>query len=75
MELEIGKYKIKVVEKIGRGGFGDVFKAVDKSTGEFYALKQLEKLEEDLIEDVLNGESELQSQLDHPNIVKYVSLS
>ena len=75
MALEIGKYKIKRVKKIGRGGFGDVYKAVDESTGEMYALKQLEMAGEEMIEDLLNETSELQSELDHPNIVKLVSLT
>lgn len=71
MELEIvRKYEIKKAKKIGRGSFGDVFKAVDRSTGEVYALKQLENLSEELIKDVLSKESELQSKLTHPNIVK-----
>lgn len=71
MEFEIvKKCKINIVEKIGRGGFGDVYKAVDRDTGEFFALKKLEKMDEEMTEDMLNEESELQSQLDHPNIVK-----
>ena len=70
MALEIGKYKLKIVKKIGRGGFGDVYKAVDESTGELYALKQLEMADEEMIENVINEESALQSELDHPNIVK-----
>ena len=70
MEIEIGKYKVKVVKKIGRGGFGDVYKVVDERTGEWYALKQLEMADEEAMKNVMNEESALQSELDHPNIVK-----
>ena len=61
---------LDVKEKVGKGGFGEVFRAVDKKTGKEYAVKRLEKLDKETEQGVMNREAELQVELHHPNIVK-----
>ena len=34
---------IKVGKQIGKGSFGDIYRAIDLKTGCFYALKKIEK--------------------------------
>src|SRR5436190_24077611 len=66
--LTISKYRI--LEEIGRGAMGLVFKAISLNTGEFVALKILaEKLAQDP-EMLLRFEREglAASALNHPNI-------
>ena len=65
---------LDIKEKVGKGGFGEVFRAVDKKTGKEFALKRLEKLDKATEQGVMNREAELQAKLDHPNIVRLVSL-
>ena len=61
---------LEIKEKVGKGGFGEVFRAVDAKTGEVYALKRLEKLDKETEQGVINREAELQVELHHPNIVR-----
>jgi serine/threonine protein kinase len=61
----------KFGEIIGKGGNGVVVKGINIETGDFAAIKQIDK--ELISEDKLPGlrrEAELLKQLDHPNIVK-----
>ena len=60
-----------ILNKLGSGVFGDVYKAEKTSIGKFYAIKFLKVLDERLSEQVLR---ELQSvdhfaQVDHPHLV------
>jgi serine/threonine protein kinase len=65
----IGKWKFG--EILGKGGFGTVVKGINIETGDFCAIKQIEKelVQEDKLAGVLR-EAELLRQLDHLNIVK-----
>ncbi|KAI5278725.1 hypothetical protein KEM54_004513, partial [Ascosphaera aggregata] len=36
------KYRYQVLEELGSGSFGTVWKAIDKSTGEVVAIKQID---------------------------------
>lgn len=56
---------------IGKGGFGKVWKVVDKRTNEVFALKEMRKakiIEKKSINSVMN-ERKLLSKLNHPFII------
>lgn len=66
--------KFKVTEVIGKGGFGTVLKGTSLDSGEFVAVKQIDKFMIDAIQ--LPGimkEAEILKRLNHPNIVKIYS--
>ena len=62
-------------EKLGEGTYGVVYKARDKVTGQYVALKKirLEK-EDDGVPSTAIREISLLKGLKHPNIVEYVFL-
>ncbi len=68
----VGPYRI--VEKVGAGGMGEVYKVVDDE-GRVFALKRLIR---ELVSDEglsrLRREASAASALEHPNIVKFVTL-
>ena len=69
IELIAGRYKI--LEAIGRGGMGIVFRAEDTLSGETVAIKQLdEDLADEKLIERFKREGEALRQLNHPNIVK-----
>jgi len=59
-------------QKIGKGSFGTVFKAIDKETGGFMAVKQIpiSHLQEDQ-KRMIQQEVKLMEELNHPNIVRF----
>ncbi|CAM9501439.1 unnamed protein product, partial [Ectocarpus fasciculatus] len=59
-------------EQIGMGSFGKVFKGLNKSTGELFAVKQI-SLRDGLREEIntLEAEIDLMKDLDHRHIVRY----
>lgn len=69
--LHIGPYEI--IEMIGRGGYGVVYKAVDRSNDIPVALKMLPKESGQDAEAIKRFYRETQAvrQLDHPNIVRF----
>ncbi|MBR4834986.1 MAG: protein kinase, partial [Thermoguttaceae bacterium] len=60
----------EIQEKIGHGGFKDVFRAQQKSTEQLVALKQLRNAAQSR---QLNSEVVLQARLAHPNIPQILS--
>ncbi|XP_071059744.1 interferon-induced, double-stranded RNA-activated protein kinase-like isoform X2 [Pseudochaenichthys georgianus] len=58
------------MEKIGRGSYGQVFKAREKLTGKYRAIK-IVRCGSGKIEEALQ-EVETLSKLEHPNIVRYL---
>jgi len=64
-----GKYEL--VEQIGRGGMGVVFRAWDPELGRFVALKMIAEAELDTEVQVhaLKAEARIAASLDHPHIV------
>ncbi len=60
------------LEKLGRGGFGSVFKAYNKLDTNLYAIKKIpiKKLDDEKSNFYLNEVRNL-SKLNHPNIVRY----
>jgi tRNA A-37 threonylcarbamoyl transferase component Bud32 len=66
---KFGKYKI--IEEVGRGGFADVYKAIDTTLDRTVALKFLEPrlLREPTFAERFQREAKLAANLKHPNIV------
>ncbi|NIO69140.1 MAG: protein kinase, partial [Anaerolineae bacterium] len=66
---KFGKYKI--IEEVGRGGFADVYKAIDTTLDRTVALKFLEPrlLREPTFVERFQREAKLAANLKHPNIV------
>lgn len=60
---------------IGKGGFAKVYKALDLTTGEQVAIKEIDK---DLVSNAelpkILAEGEILGRLSHPNIVKFIRL-
>ncbi|KAF3935661.1 hypothetical protein ABW19_dt0206494 [Dactylella cylindrospora] len=70
----IGRYAMEwdEIQRVGRGGFGEVVKARNKFDGQIYAIKKVLEKSSNQIDAVLK-EVLLLSQLNHPNIVRYYS--
>ena len=65
------KLKYKIIKTLGDGSFGVVFCAINIQTGMKIAMKQIEKLKENVIDDLeIKNEINILKKLDHPNIVK-----
>ncbi|MBI4242562.1 MAG: tetratricopeptide repeat protein [Planctomycetes bacterium] len=60
--------KYRIIEKIGEGGMGIVYKALDTQLNRNAALKFLDKISGERLKRFLN-EAEIISKLTHPNIV------
>ncbi len=69
----MGKYDI--IDVVGEGTYGVVYKGVDKDTGEVVALKKIRIESEDGgIPSSVIREIALLKELSHPNIVKLVNV-
>ena len=62
----------KLGDKLGSGGFGCVYKALNQRNGEFQAIKILKIGKESHSLENLKKEVKLLLKLKHSNIVKYV---
>ncbi|KAL6713136.1 eukaryotic translation initiation factor 2-alpha kinase [Lecanora helva] len=56
--------------RLGRGGFGEVFRARHKIDGQLYAIKKIKAQSKNALNPVLSEVSVL-SRLNHPNVVRY----
>jgi serine/threonine protein kinase len=71
MPPRIGRYEI--LEKIGSGGFGSVYRAVDSSDGREVAVKTCDIRDPDSRARALR-EARLSSRLNHPNVVGVIEV-
>jgi translation initiation factor 2-alpha kinase 4 len=58
------------LERLGKGGFGEVFKARNKLDGQLYAIKKILQNSQGSLSSILS-ETMLLSKLNHPNVVRY----
>ena len=58
-----------LAERIGRGGMGEVFRALDHERRQSYAIKVFNKIKGTLAEKRFRREHEILANLDHPGIV------
>ncbi|KAL9638006.1 MAG: hypothetical protein Q9164_001850 [Protoblastenia rupestris] len=70
--LDSSEYARKFVEegRLGRGGFGEVFRARNKTDGQLYAIKKIKAKSRAALDPVLS-EATVLSRLNHPNVVRY----
>ncbi|KAL9125452.1 MAG: hypothetical protein Q9217_005350 [Psora testacea] len=70
--LDSSEYARKFVEegRLGRGGFGEVFRARNKTDGQLYAIKKVKAKSKAALDPVLSEVTVL-SRLNHPNVVRY----
>lgn len=66
------RYAKEFVEegRLGRGGFGEVFRARNKVDGQLYAIKKVKARSKGALDPVLSEVTVL-SRLKHPNVVRY----
>ena len=66
------RYAKEFVEdgRLGRGGFGEVFRARNRIDGQLYAIKKIKAYSRAALDPVLSEASVL-SRLNHPNVVRY----
>lgn len=68
----LSRYAKEFVEegRLGRGGFGEVFRARNKVDGQPYAIKKVKATSRSALDPVLSEVTVL-SRLNHPNVVRY----
>ena len=65
--------KYKVVQRLGDGAYGTVYLAVNLVTKAKVAMKKINKVKENEIDDMeIKNEIDILKKLDHPNIVKII---
>ncbi|MDH4185024.1 MAG: serine/threonine protein kinase, partial [Nitrospinota bacterium] len=74
---QIFDQRYKIAEKIGEGGMGSVYKAVQLSTGKFVAIKVVSGQHTQNEETIrrFQREVKLQTKLSHPNLVSILDFS
>jgi serine/threonine protein kinase len=68
--------RYQILEKLGQGGMGEVYKALDTQTQRFVAIKQLRSqiANDATILERFKREGQALSDLNHPNIVKMLDM-
>eukprot|EP00164_Ancoracysta_twista_P002618 GFYU01003484.1.p1 GENE.GFYU01003484.1~~GFYU01003484.1.p1 ORF type:complete len:722 (-),score=174.42 GFYU01003484.1:127-2169(-) len=63
--------RFELVERLGKGSFGSVYKARNKTTGELVAIKLVSLSDSDDGLDDIRREIKVLRECNHPNVVKY----
>ena len=63
-QQSLSKYKIE--GNLGEGGYGNVYKVLNKEDNKYYALKEISQYDEDAINEI-----KILSNINHDNIIKY----
>ena len=67
-----GRFSLEA--RIGRGAFGDVYRAVDRETGALVAVKRLhQNLDEPVSAERFQREARMLARVYHPHVVRYVA--
>ena len=75
----IGNYEVSVLDVLGIGHFGQVYKATHQITKDIAAIKQIQLSHDDVdahdsyLHDLAELEIDTLKTLTHPNIVKYIT--
>ena len=68
-------FKYKIIEKVGEGGFGEVFKVKEKQSETIYAAKVSLKSYDDESLLLISREVNILSRIIHPCIVRFIGFS
>ena len=60
----------EIIKTLGEGTFAKVYLVKQKSTGSIRAMKEIQRNQEEDVEDLIVNEINILMKLDHPNIVK-----
>ncbi|BCS83318.1 putative serine/threonine-protein kinase [Cotonvirus japonicus] len=75
IELINNRYQINLTNKLGSGGFSEVFLGTDNISGEIVAVKTIslnqKKIHKNNLLEKLDFEIKIMQELKHPNIVEY----
>ncbi|KAL4449335.1 hypothetical protein ABPG74_015717 [Tetrahymena malaccensis] len=72
LESELKTSDFQVLDRLGKGAYGKVYKTKLQKTGQIFALKQMEKqqlLKQGMVKQI-QTEVKVMYSLDHPNIIK-----
>ena len=76
MSIEIDSSQYKIIEKIGEGGFGKIYKVLNEDTNQYYAIKEFSiKDEKEENTKYIKKEADILSSFSSNNIVKYYGSS
>ena len=64
--------KYEVIEVVGEGAYGIVYKCRNKETGKYVAIKKFKEVEDDLVKKTMKRELRMLQKLNHPNIVSFI---
>ena len=64
-------HKYQMLEVIGEGAYGIVYKCKNKETGKYVAIKKFKEVGDDLIKKTMKRELKMLQRLHHPNIVQF----
>ena len=64
--------KYEVLEVVGEGAYGIVYKCRNKETGKFVAIKKFKEVEDELVKKTMKRELRMLQRMHHENIVDFV---
>jgi len=67
---KVGKYVL--LQELGQGQFGIVYKGMNQETNELFAIKAVDKaliLKSEILAELFNSEMSIMSKIQHPNII------
>ncbi|NND32528.1 MAG: protein kinase, partial [Saprospiraceae bacterium] len=68
-DINFNLHGYMVLELLGSGAMGDVFKCIDRSTGQLVAIKWLHRLE---MAKRFANEADTLGRISHPNIAQFI---